>query len=262
MTTPPKNNRKYIVPAVEKAILILQLLGSNSEGLTVSQISQQLSISKSTVFTILATLKEYRMVERTEGSGVYYLGIELFTLGSLVIERLDIRATALPILKDLAQQTGFTTHLGIIDEGEVVYIEKIEGRGPIQISSAVGRRMNTHCTSLGKAILSHLSEEELLSHLGEQQLSQRTPNTMTSVQLLREDLSRTRERGYSFDDEENEVGIRCLGAPVFNHRGQVVYAVSISGPRDRVTLDTIEPLAEKLKQAASELSQAIGFVSH
>ena len=143
----------------------------------------------------------------------------------------------------------------------IPYIEKIEGQGPIQISSAIGRRMGVHCTSLGKAILAQLPEEKLQTIFTGHKLPQRTPNTITSVQLLQDDLSRTKERGYSFDDEENELGIRCLGAPIFNHRGEVMYAVSISGPRDRVSLDTIEQLAEKLKQAAYEISQAIGFVS-
>jgi len=249
------------VPAVERAILILQLLGQESEGLTISQITQKISIAKSTVFTILTTLNLYGLVERVEETGRYQLGMELFTLGSSVIERLDVRSRAYPILKSLAQQTRLTTHLGIIDEDEVIYIEKIEGQGPIKISSAVGRRMGVHCTSLGKAILSQFPEEKLQTLFTGHKLPQRTPNTITSVPLLQEDLARTKERGYSFDDEENELGIRCLGAPIFNHRGEVMYAVSISGPRDRVSLDTIEPLAEKLKQAAHEISQAVGFVS-
>jgi DNA-binding IclR family transcriptional regulator len=121
--------------------------------------------------------------------------------------------------------------------------------------------MGVHCTSLGKTILAHLPEEKLQTIFTGSKLPQRTPNTITSVQLLQEDLARTKERGYAFDDEENELGIRCLGAPIFNHRGEVLYAVSISGPRDRVSLDTIEQLAEQLKQAAYEISQAVGFVS-
>lgn len=257
----PVSDRKYIVPAVERAILILQLLGQEPEGLTISQITQKISIAKSTVFTILTTLNLYGLVERVEETGQYQLGMELFTLGSSIIERLDVRSRAYPILKRLAQQTRLTTHLGIIDEDEVIYIEKIEGQGPIQISSAIGRRMGVHCTSLGKAILAQLPEEKLQIIFTRHKLLQRTPNTITSVQLLQEDLARTKERGYAFDDEENELGIRCLGAPVFNHRGEVMYAVSISGPRDRVSLDTIEQLAEKLRQAAHEISQAIGFVS-
>lgn len=255
------SERKYIVPAVERAIFILQLLSQEPEGLTISQIAQKIAIAKSTVFTILTTLDMYGMVERVEDTGRYQLGIELFTLGSSVIERLDVRSRAYPILKRLAQQTQLTTHLGIIDEDEVIYIEKLEGQGPIQISSAVGRRMGVHCTSLGKAILAQWPEEKLQSLLTRRPLAQRTPNTITSIPQLQENLARTKERGYAFDDEENELGIRCLGAPIFNHRGEAVYAVSISGPRDRVSLDTVEQLGEKLKLAANEISQAIGFIT-
>jgi len=258
---PSDSDRKYVVPAVERAILILQLLGQEPEGLTISQITKKTSITKSTVFTILTTLNFYGLVERVEETGRYQLGIALFTLGSSVIERLDVRARAYPILKHLAQETRLATHLGMIDENEVVFIEKIEGQGPIQIASAVGRRMGVHCTALGKAILAQLPAEKQQTIFANNKLPQRTPNTLTSVQLLQDDLARTKERGYSFDDEENELGIRCLGAPIFNHQGEVMYAISIAGPRDRISLDTVEQVATKLKQTAQEISQAVGYVS-
>jgi len=236
------------------------LLGQESEGLTISQIAEKTSISKSTVFTILTTLHSYGMVERIEDTGRYQLGIELFTLGSRVLKRFDVRSRAYPILKRLALETQLATHLGIIDGNEVVYIEKIEGQGPIQIQSGIGWRMDVHCTSLGKAILSQWPQEKIQAILTDHKLLQRTPNTVTSVPLLLEDMSRTKDRGYAIDDEENELGIRCLGAPIFNHRGEVLYAVSISGPRDKVSLNSIEQFTEKLKQAAQEISQTIGYV--
>jgi len=253
-------DRNYIVPAVERAIMMLQLLGQNPDGLTISQIAEETSIAKSTVFTILTTMHIYGLVEKNEDNGLFQLGIELFTLGSSVIERLDIRSSAYPILKQLAEQTGLTTHLGMIDQGEVIYIEKIKGQGPIQISSAIGRRMGVHCTSLGKAILSQAPEDTVHDILADYELTQRTHNTITSLPLLQESLLRTKERGYSLDDEENELGIRCLGAPIFNHRGEVLYAVSISGTRDKVSMDTMDQLADELKHAARQISQAIGFV--
>lgn len=255
------SERKYIVPAVERAIIILQLLAQEPDGLTISQLTQRLVIPKSTIFTILNTLKQYRWVERVEETGQFRLGVELFTLGSTVVERLNVRSAAYPILKRLAQSTGLTTHLGIMDEGEVVYIEKLEGRGPIKISSAVGRRMGIHCTALGKAMLAQLPETEVQLILNDRALSPRTPNTMTSLEALRADLARTRERGYSFDDEENELGIRCLGAPIFNHHHEVVCALSISGPRDRISIESIEALARQVAEAAREASQNLGYVS-
>lgn len=255
---PPE--RKYIVPAVERAIIILQLLAQEPEGLTISQITQRLAVPKSTIFTILTTLKQYRLVERVEETGQFRLGMELFTLGSTVVERLNVRSVAYPALKRLAQETGLTTHLGIMDQGEVIYIEKIEGRGPIKISSAVGRRMDVHCTALGKAMLAQLPEVELQLIFNDRALPQRTPNTITSWEALRTDLARTRERGYSFDDEENELGIRCLGAPVFNHQREIVCAMSMSGPRDRISIENIGALAEQVVEAAREVSQNLGYV--
>ena len=218
--------RKYIVPAVERAAIILQLLAQEPDGLTISQLTRRLAVPKSTIFTILTTLKQYRLVERVEETGQFRLGMELFTLGSTVVERLNVRSATYPTLKRLAQSTGLTTHLGIMDRGEVVYIEKIEGQGPIKISSAVGRRMGVHCTALGKAMLAQLPQAELQLILSNYNLPQRTPNTITSLEALQTDLARTRERGYAFDDEENELGIRCLGVPIFHHGREVAISKS------------------------------------
>jgi DNA-binding IclR family transcriptional regulator len=259
VNSPTKSQRKYIVPAVERAIQILQLLNQEPEGLTISQISQALALHKSTVFTILNTLSLYRLVERTEDTGRYQLGMALFTLGSQVVERLNIRTVADPILKQLVRQTGLTVHLGILDEGEVVYIEKLEGNGPIKVSSRVGHRVGLHCTALGKAILAHLSEAERRQQLARQSLLKRTSNTITSLEMLQADLERSKAQGFSFDDEENEPGIRCLGAPVYNYRQEVVCALSLSGPRDLISRSCREKLAKQLKQAALEISQALGF---
>lgn len=250
--------RKYVVPAVERAVIILQLLAQEPDGLTISQITQRLAVSKSTIFTILTTLRQYRLVERVEESGRFRLGMELFTLGSTVVERLNVRSAAYPSLKRLAQSSGLTTHLGIMDQGEVVYIEKIDGQGPIKISSAVGRRMDVHCTALGKSMLAYLPEAEVELIFNGRKLLQRTPNTITSLEVLRADLARTRERGYAFDDEENELSIRCLGAPIFSHRGEVACAISISGPRDRICIENIGPVARQVVEAAREISQNLG----
>ncbi|HXV98265.1 MAG TPA: IclR family transcriptional regulator [Anaerolineae bacterium] len=258
MVATPK--RKYVVPAVERAVIILQLLAQEPDGLTISQITQRLAVPKSTIFTILTTLKQYRLVERVEETGQFRLGMELFTLGSTVVERLNVRVAAYPTLKRLAQSTGLTTHLGIVDQGEVVYIEKIEGQGPIKISSAVGRRMGIHCTALGKSMLAQLPEAEFQLIFHDHDLPQRTPNTITSLEALRTDLARTRERGYAFDDEENELGIRCLGAPIINHQGEVACAISISGPRDRISIENIGALAQQVVVAAREISQNLGYV--
>jgi DNA-binding IclR family transcriptional regulator len=147
-----------------------------------------------------------------------------------------------------------------MDQGEVVYIEKIEGQGPIKISSAVGRRMGMNCTALGKAMLAQLPEAELQLIFKGRDLPQRTPNTITSLETLRADLVRTRERGYAFDDEENELGIRCLGASIFNHQREVVGSISASGPRDRIFIENIGPLAQQVVEAAREISQNLGYV--
>jgi IclR family transcriptional regulator, KDG regulon repressor len=260
-TPAARSDRRYIVPAVERAILILQLLGREAGGLTISEIAQKLSIPKSTVFTILTTLHEHNMVEREEGSGRFGLGMELFTLGSIVLESLNPRSAGREILKQLAEETHLTAHLGIIDRDEVVYIEKIESQARIKVSSRLGGRMSLHCTALGKAMLSAMPETERALLLQGMRLSQQTPNTITSLPGLLEELQRVRERGYAMDDEENEPGIRCLAAPVYNHHGEVSYAISISGPLDQITAERIDELANEVVRAARELSWRLGYRS-
>jgi IclR family transcriptional regulator, KDG regulon repressor len=260
LATPPvRADRRYIVPAVERAILILQLLGREPGGLTISEIAQKLSIPKSTVFTILTTLQEHHMVEREEGSGRFGLGMELFTLGSIVLESLNPRSAGREILKQLAEETHLTAHLGIIDRDEVVYIEKIESQARIKVSSRVGGRMGLHCTALGKAMLSAMPEAERHRLLQGMHFSRQTPNTIVSLPGLLEELQRVRERGYAVDDEENEPGIRCLAAPVYNHHGEVSYAISISGPLDQITPEKVDELAREVARAAGELSWRLGY---
>jgi DNA-binding IclR family transcriptional regulator len=257
-TSRPRSDRRYVVPAVERAILILQLLGREPERLTISEIAQRLGIPKSTVFTILTTLQEHNMVEREETSGRFGLGMELFALGSIVLESLNPRSAGREILKRLAEETHLTAHLGIVDRDEVVYIEKIESQARIKVSSRVGGRMSLHCTALGKAMLSAMPERERDLLLEGMRFSQQTPNTITSRASLLEELQRVRERGYAVDDEENEPGIRCLAAPVYNHHGEIAYAISISGPLDQITPERVDELANEVIRAAQELSWRLG----
>lgn len=255
------SDRKYIVPAVERAILILRLLQHERDGLTNSEIAQQLSIPKSTAFTILETLRQYGLIQRDDDTGQFRLGMELFILGSTVIEHLDLRETARPILKELAAETDLTAHLGVLDSQEVVYVEKIESQARIKVSSRVGGRMGVHCTALGKAMLAHLPEREARRMLDGSVLPRRTPNTITAHELLQSELARTKDRGYAVDYEENEIGIRCLSAPVYNRHGEVTGAISVSGPRDQISSERIDQLAEKVVAASQNLSERLGYVA-
>ena len=159
-------------------------------------------------------------------------------LGQLLLSQLDLRREAEPFLKDLAEKTKETVHLVFLDRTEIVYIDKVEadhGQGGLRMASRIGLRNPAHSSAVGKVLLSDLPEEMLNEILQGKGLPRRTGNTITEIDPLKEHLKLVRRQGYAIDDEENEEGIRCVGAPIYNEAGKAVAAVSVSGPAFRIT---------------------------
>jgi IclR family acetate operon transcriptional repressor len=176
------------------------------------------------------------------------------------LDQLDIRTEALPVLRGLGERTGETVHLGVLDGSDVIYIEKIESTHAVRMFSRIGHTMPAYSTGIGKAILAHLSPDELAQALPEE-LEPRTPATITERVKLVRHLADIRRRGYSTDDVENEDGIRCVGAPVFDHSGRACAGISIAGPESRVTPDQFPELGALVGEAAMSVSRRIGFDS-
>jgi len=251
--------QKYLVPSINRAIAILTILADTEGGLSLSEVAEKLNVPKSSIFNLLNTLLIHNFVNRDQSTNKYSLGMELFHLGSFVVEQMDIRRIAAPMMHQLVQKTGLTTNLGVMDRGEIVYIDKIECPGPIKIRTRVGSRMGVHCTALGKAILAFLPGDERLQVLKEIPLQKKTTNTLVVKEQLLTELELTRERGYALDFEENELNVRCLASPVLNHEGRVVCAISISGVMAQVDQESIPQLVEPLLLAAHALSAKLGY---
>jgi DNA-binding IclR family transcriptional regulator len=168
-----------------------------------------------------------------------------------------------PILRELAEKTGETAYMVVLDGSEVVYIEKIESQqltGGLKMASKVGSRNPLHSCAVGKTLLSFFPEQELDRLIREKGLSRRTVNTITEPEKLKEQLRVVRTQGYAVDDEENEEGIRCLAAPVFDEKGRPVAAISVSGPAFRVTKKVLQQVLRKeVTEAAKEISRKMGF---
>ncbi|MGH7256759.1 MAG: IclR family transcriptional regulator, partial [Nitrospiraceae bacterium] len=224
----------YRAQVVERAFQILEAVGKNGADSGVAEIAAALQLHKSTVHRLLCVLERARYVERTEGNGRYRLGASLYRLGMLAAPSMDLAAIARSYLHSLAQESGEAAHLGVLRGGEVISIAHAESSRALQTPSTVGRRSPAHCTSLGKAILASLPEEELKELVLRTGLKTYTPKTIVRFADLKRELRRVRNQGYALDEEEIEEGLKCIGAPIWDGRGVVIAAVSIAGPVSRL----------------------------
>jgi DNA-binding IclR family transcriptional regulator len=239
--------------SIDKALTVLEALAEHRR---VTDIASGTGLPKSTVHRILQSLVEWGFA-RADGSGGYLPGPRILTLAGQVMSRFDPAQHADAALQRLRDRTGFTVHFAIRSGDEAVYVRKVEGLGPYQMASRVGMSMRLHSTSIGKAILAQLPDEEVSMITARTGLERRTPRTITDTAALLAHLAEIRRRGYSVDDEENEGGIRCVGAPVFDHTGTVMGGISVSGLAFEMAADDADLVAEVIT-AARDVSLALG----
>lgn len=253
MTAPDSS----LATAVERALNILEAAAHRREGLTNSEISRKLGIPKSSASYILRTLEHRGYLRRETETGRYRLGLKILSLGGHAQANLDIADIALPFMRTLVEKIHMTVHLAVLDHGEAVYIEKVEAPGFFRVNTWVGRRMFLHSTSVGKCLLAWLPKHEAEAIVKQQGLKKRTPKTITTMSKLLTDLERVKEEGYAVDDEENSLGARCLGAPVFDVTGNVVAALGASGTLTQVDEANTPRIVEGLKDAARRISRQL-----
>ncbi len=237
--------------AVERALSILEHLDSSRRGLNISEISRKLAIPKSSAHVIVVTLERMGYVERKPDSLNYHLGLKAYGLGRGMMKNISIAEVALPTLRVLVDQLRLPAHLAVPDGDQGVYIQKVDAPGLIKIDTYVGRRMDLHCTGVGKVILAYGAEEILERTLAKQAYIRHTRNTITSSRGLRREVARVRGVGYALDDEEEELAVRCVAVPVFHPTGRFAAGLSVTGTTTQIPLQDVESLAERLKQAAA-----------
>lgn len=248
-----RKGHKKIVPAAQRALAVLELLMASRKGLAVSEIARSMGLARSTTFYIINTIEECGYIYRTSPRGRYTFTAKLLELASRSLGSLGVREPAAPFLRALMLKTGLTVHLGVIAQNEVVLIDKVAPAAGQQVATWVGKRMPIHCTGLGKALMAHLPEEQIQSHI-KQGLIRYNENTIVSASRLKDELLRIRSHGYAIDDEEETVGLRCLGAPVFDKNNQAVAAISIAGTSEQLSDEKLDRLVRALKQAAAAVS--------
>ncbi len=252
-----------LVQTIERVSSILDILGENPYGISVRDLSLRVKLPKGTTHRLLSSLSYFGYARQDPKTRNYLLGFRLVELGNLLLSQLDLRKEAEPFLRELAERTKETVHLVFLDRNEIVYIDKVEieaGHSGLKMASRVGLRNPAHSCAVGKVLLADLPEKALDHFIQERGLPKRTENTITDFYQLKEHLAMVRRQGYAIDDQENEKGIRCVGAPIYNEAGKVVAAISISGPAFQVTKKRIQTrLKKEVKETASKISQKVGF---
>lgn len=243
---------------VEKALRLLDAVAAEGGPISLLALSRAADLDKTTTHRLATSLTRYGLLRFDPNGRAYSLGLRLIDLGQRAIGQLHVAREARPYLEQLGALSGEAVNLGVYDEGQVVFVEQVASPQPVVIRARVGSRIPAHCTSMGKVLLACGPAEWTQRVLGHG-VPPLTPNTISEPAEFSEHLARVRRLGYGFDDEEHRLGVRCVAAPVRDHTGFAIAAISISGPAFRLSRERLNELVEPLKQSAEELSALLGY---
>ena len=244
------------IKSLDRAMEVFEFL-SERQGMALSTISDEMGQSPSTVYRVLVTLEGRGLVEFDAEEQLWHIGARAFTIGARFLRRTSLVDRARPVMRRLMEATGETANLGVEKEGQVLFLSQVETHANIRAFFPPGTLSAMHASGIGKALLAQMDEDRLSRRL-EGGLQSFTPRTITDRMALQEDLARIRGRGYSVDDEERNLGMRCIAAPVFDASGEALAGISVSGPTSRVTTDALDRLSRPVIEAARTLTEAIG----
>lgn len=254
-----RDRKRKVINSVQRAIDILNTFDHNAAELGTTEIARALDLNKSTASGLIYTLEVNGYLAQNPETKKYRLGFRLLDRCSILLNQLEIREVAQPHLRKLCTWCDENVNLAVREGAEVIYIERLLGSHTLGMRPRVGKRAAAHSTALGKALLAWLPVEELEQQVAELPLDTMTPNTITDREQLLAELQDTRERGFSIDKEEDQIGGCCVGAPIFDHTGAPVAAISISTPVHRMPPEQLARFGEQVKTVAREISQGLGF---
>jgi DNA-binding IclR family transcriptional regulator len=234
------------------------MLGESDTALSLAEVCQKLNLHKSTAHRSLMVLERSALIERTPENR-YRLGLKLYELGNRAVEQVDLRTRVHPYFRRLAAHVGETVHLSVLQKTSIVYLDKVEPNRRVCVSSKTGTSNPVYCTSMGKAMLAFQPPEVIEQIVSKIRFVRYTHKTLTSREALMKALDRVRRRGYAIDDQEIEVGVRCVGAPIFDENHQAIAAVSVSGPTSRITAPNMPEIAEHLLRCCRDISLSLGL---
>ena len=236
----------------------MKQFSSRDRELGVSELARKLDLGKSTVHRLLVTLTSERLLEQDPYSGKYRLGIAMHDLGQAVSRRLDLHEAVIPPMEQLRNTTGETVHTAVLDDREVVYVERLDSPQTLRLFLEVGRRNDAHSTATGKCLLAYLPEDELDRILKGWKLPAKTAHTITSQAKIRSELTEIRKRGYAENRHESGLGVISIAAPIRDLMGNVVASMSVAGPDTRMEA-AMQNSIQGVVQAAAIASHRLGF---
>ncbi|WP_347551370.1 IclR family transcriptional regulator [Pseudalkalibacillus hwajinpoensis] len=245
------------VKSAVRVLKIFELLVEYPDGLSMREISERLSLPQSSAFHLIKTLHERRYISVTNQK-IYKLGPKLIQIGTKALENLDLTTEAEPHLRRLMENVEETVFMAVLLDQELVYVAKVDNRRSVRTSAQIGARKPLYCTGLGKTFLANVTEHVRDQLLVNEELTAITNKTITDVETLKDQLNQFKAQGYSIDDEENEEGLYCLAAPVFNVEGNIIAAISVAGPKERI-YPRKKTITEKLLHTSKAISESIGY---
>jgi DNA-binding IclR family transcriptional regulator len=255
-----KEKSEYLIQAVSHALDLMEQFHGDVDELGVTELSKRLKLHKNNVFRLLATLESRGYIEQNKVTENYRLGLKTLELGQTFIRQMGLLRQSKPVLESLVKECNETTYVAILKEQCIIYLDAVETDMTVRVVPRVGSRLPAYCTAAGKVQIAYMSDEELENYLPTKEFKRYTPNTITDRDELRQQLKIIAEQGYAVDNEELDIGVRCVGAPIRDYTRRIIGAVSISGPSMRFTDERMEKeLIPLVIKAAREISAKLGY---
>lgn len=255
-----KDKSEYIIQAVDHALDLLEQFQGDVDELGVTELSKRLKLHKNNVFRLLATLESRSYIEQNKVTENYRLGLKTLELGQTFIKQMGLLRQSRPVLESLVKECNETTYVAILKDSFIVYLDVVETDMTVRVVPRVGSRLPSYCTAAGKIQLAYMTDEELEHYLPTKELKGYTPATITDRDVFKAHLKEVAEQGYAIDNEEMDIGVCCVGAPIRDYTRRIIGAVSISGPSMRFSMERMQKeLIPLVKQAGEDISTKLGF---
>lgn len=248
-----------LINSLARGVDILRILAQAETPLGVTELGERLRVDPSTAYRLVATLEAQGLVRQEPDSKKYGVGYGVLELANALLRRLNIVSLTEPLLETITNRTGESTHVAVLEGPRAVFVARRSGAGILRVETTVGSSEPAYCTAVGKALLVDFTREELATLFAREDLKRHTPQTITTIEDLTAELERVRRLGYAFDDEELHVGVRCVAAPIRDHRGRIVASFGLSAPAGRLPREQRKEFVEPIQQAAQTVSEQLGY---
>ena len=250
--------RSTHVQSLVRALHIMNVLAEKETGMTLTGIARLVKIPTSTTHRLLTTLQQERFVRFENEHNYWFIGAQCFMVGSAFIRSRDLVSVSRPYMRSLMEESNETVNLAVEEQGEAVYLAQVECRELMRAIARPGGRVALHSSGVGKALLSGMAEKEIKAIFAKHGMARATDKTIDKPDVMQGEMEKIRESGYAFDNEEHAVGLRCIASLIHDELGQSMAAVSVSGPKARITDERIKSLGALVQRAAAEITCEIG----